>query len=122
MCESVPISCSVILNIQAEIHGLAGRAGELRDLLTEHAGRLRGAEGCVGASASEVLGDTGEFLLVARWEHEDALRAHYRTPDFTHYVTSIGELLARPSDVTVSYVDREVRATADLSEDPTRQG
>jgi len=50
------------------------------------------------------------------------MSAHYATPDYTRYVDLIGELLARPSDVTISYVEREVRATADLSQDPTRQG
>lgn len=110
------------LNVHAEIHGLAGRAQELRDLLTEHATRLSAADGCLGASASEVLGDVAEFLLVVRWRDEEALRAHYVTPEFTRYVSSIGELLARPSDVTLAEVAREVRAQADLSEDPTRQG
>jgi quinol monooxygenase YgiN len=112
----------VSLNIDAEIHGLAGRAQELRDLLAEHAERLSAADGCLGASASEVLGAVAEFLLVARWRDEEALRAHYVTPEYTRYVSSIGELLARPSDVTVAQVAREVRAQADLSEDPTRQG
>jgi quinol monooxygenase YgiN len=112
----------VSLNVHAEIHGLAGRAGELRDLLAEHAARLRAADGCLGASASEVLGEVAEFLLVVRWRDEQALRAHYVTPDFTYYVTSIGELLARPSDVTLGEVGREVRTQADLSDDPTRQG
>jgi quinol monooxygenase YgiN len=111
------------LSIHAEIHGLAGRAGELRDLLAEHASRLNGAEGCLGASASEPIGaDTGEFLLLTRWRDEGAMRAHYVTPDYTRYVDGIGELLARPSDVRIAYVEREVRATADLSQDPTRQG
>jgi quinol monooxygenase YgiN len=111
------------LSIHAEIHGLAGRAGELRDLLAEHATRLQTADGCLGAAAHEPIGgDAGEFVLLTRWRDEPALRAHYSTPGYTRYAESIGELLARPSDVLISYVEREVRATADLSQDPTRQG
>jgi quinol monooxygenase YgiN len=111
------------LFIHAEIHGLAGRAGELRDLLDEHATRLRAAEGCLGADAAVAIGaDVGEFLLQVRWRDEAALRAHYATPEYTRYAEGIGELLARPSDVRIDYVEREVRATADLSQDPTRQG
>jgi quinol monooxygenase YgiN len=111
------------LFIHAEIHGLAGRAGELRDLLAEHATRLRTAEGCLGADAAAVIGaDLGEFLLQVRWRDEAAMRAHYATPEYTRYAEGIGELLARPSDVHIAYVEREVRATADLSQDPTRQG
>jgi quinol monooxygenase YgiN len=112
----------VSLNVHAEIHGLAGRAQELRDLLAEHAQRLNAADGCLGASSAEVLGEVAEFLLVVRWRDEEALRAHYVTPEYTRYATSIGELLARPSDVTLAELGREVRAQADLSEDPTRQG
>jgi quinol monooxygenase YgiN len=115
-------SMSTII-IHAEIHGLGGRAGELSTLLAEHAQRATGASGCLGAVASQPLGaDVGEYALTMRWDGEESLRAHYVSNDYTHYVTNIGELLARPSDVTVSYVDREVRATADLSQDPTLQG
>jgi quinol monooxygenase YgiN len=112
----------MILTIHAEIHGLAGRAAELADLLVEHAARLTGADGCLGAVASQPIGaDAGEHILDTRWRDEAAMRAHYVTPDYTRYAENIGALLARPSDVTISYVEREVRATADLSQDPTRQ-
>lgn len=111
------------LIIHAEIHGLGGRADELATLLAEHAERSAGAEGCLGAVAAAPLGaEVGEYTLTMRWTGEQALRAHYSSNDYTYYSTRIGELLARPSDVTVTYVDREVRATADLSQDPTLQG
>jgi quinol monooxygenase YgiN len=111
------------LTIHAEIHGLAGRADELADLLAEHATRTGAADGCLGASAAQELGaDLGEYLLIVRWRDEAALRAHYATPEYTRYIEGIGPLLARPSDVRIAYVEREVRATADLSQDPTRQG
>lgn len=111
------------LTIHAEIHGLGGRATELRDLLAEHATRLAAAEGCLGATAAQALdADVGEYLLTSHWRDEAAMRAHYATADYTRYTENIGELLARPSDVRISYVEREVRATADLSQDPTRQG
>jgi quinol monooxygenase YgiN len=111
------------LTIHADIHGLGGRAGELAELLAEHTSRLVAADGCLGAQASQPLGaDAGEYVLITRWRDEDALRAHYAGDDYTYYAQRIGELLARPSDVTIAYVDREVRATADLSEDPTLQG
>jgi quinol monooxygenase YgiN len=111
------------VTITAEIHGLGGRDADLRALLFEHAAGLAAADGCLGAVASAPVGaDPGEYLLEVRWQDEAALRAHYVTPEYTRYVENIGELLARPSDVRIAYVDREVRATADLSEDPTRQG
>jgi quinol monooxygenase YgiN len=111
------------LTIHADIHGLGGRATELAELLAEHTGRLVAADGCLGAQAAQPLGaEVGEYVLITRWRDEDALRVHYASNDYTYYAERIGELLARPSDVTISYVEREVRAAADLSEDPTRQG
>lgn len=112
------------LTITAEIHGLAGRDAELREVLFEHAAGLSAAAGCLGAAAlAPVATDAiGEYVLEVRWQDEAALRAHYATPEYTRYVERVGELLARPSDVRIAYVEREVRATADLSEDPTRQG
>jgi quinol monooxygenase YgiN len=109
--------------IHAEIHGLAGRAAELRALLNEHAADLSAAAGSLGASAyAPVDGDVGELLLQTHWRDEAAMQAHYATPGYTRYAESVGELLARPSDVYIHYVDRSVRATADLSMDPSRQG
>jgi quinol monooxygenase YgiN len=111
------------LTVTAEIHGLAGRDADLRTLLSEHAAGLAAAPGCLGAIAAAPLGaEAGEYVLEVRWHDEAALRAHYATAEYTHYVENIGELLARPSDVRIAYVDREIRATADLSDDPTRQG
>ncbi|QEC50263.1 hypothetical protein FSW04_23560 [Baekduia soli] len=111
------------LLVHAEIHGLAGRAGELRALLVQHAAGMRTAPGALAAAAYEPLdAEPGEFVLDAHWRDEAALRAHYATPEFTHYLQGVGELLARPSDVTILDVAGSVRATADPSMDPTRQG
>jgi quinol monooxygenase YgiN len=109
--------------IHAEIHGLAGRAPELREVLREHAEQLTRADGSLGATAYEPLGSAaGEFVLDAWWRDEAALRAHYATAEYAHYVQLVGELLARPSDATVHVVERSYRAAADLSLDPARQG
>ena len=109
--------------VRAEIHGLAGRAGELRDALAEHVAALGDAAGCTGAGASVPLGaEHGEFLLDVWWRDEDSMRAHYGTREYERYTQAIGPMLARPSDVTVHYVDRSVRATAELDADPSRLG
>ena len=109
--------------IHAELHGLAGRAAELRGVLEEHARRMSAQEGSLGATAYEPLGaEPGEFVLDAWWRDEPALRAHYATIEYSTYVQRVSELLARPSDVTVHTIEHSYRATADLSADPTRQG
>ena len=109
--------------VRAELHGLAGSAGRLREVAREHAERLAAVAGCFAASASEPLtGEPGEFRLDVWWRDETALRAHYATAEYARYAQQVGELLARPSDVTVLIVDRSYRAAPDLSADPTRQG
>jgi quinol monooxygenase YgiN len=109
--------------IRAELHGLAGRAPELRAAIQEHAERLAAAEGSLGAAAYAPLGgEPGEFVLDAWWRDEAALRAHYATAEYALYTERVGELLARPSDATVHTIAHSYRPTGDLSADPTRQG
>jgi quinol monooxygenase YgiN len=111
------------VTVVAEIHGLGGTAQQLADLLVEHAAAQAAADGCLGSVAAQTLGaPAGEYTLTTRWRDEPALRAHYAGAEYQRYVERIGPLLARPSDVHISYVEREVAPVADLSLDPTRQG
>jgi quinol monooxygenase YgiN len=113
----------VTVVVHAEIHGLAGRASELRALLTEHAETTARAPGCTRCVAYAPLGgEPGEYLLIAWWSDEPSLRAHYGSPEYGLYASAVGELLARPSDVQIQYVERTVRARGDASLDPTRLG
>jgi quinol monooxygenase YgiN len=113
----------VTVVVHAEIHGLVGRADELRALLTEHAETTARAPGCTRCVAYGPLGaEPGEYVLVAWWSDETSLRAHYGSSDYGLYVSAVGELLARPSDVQLQYVERTVRVRGDASLDPTRQG
>ena len=93
----------------AELHGLAGRRAELQQLLAGLATSTRADPACVSYHVAS--GDEpGEFLLVAAWRDEAALRAHYDTPAYAHYRSSVGPLLARPSDVVVYRVSATVHA------------
>jgi quinol monooxygenase YgiN len=109
--------------VQARIHGLAGRAAELADVLREHAAAMGAADGCVSSGVSAPLdAEAGELVLEALWRDEPAMHAHYATAEYGRYAGRIGELLARPSDVEILYVERAVRARGDASMDPVRQG
>jgi quinol monooxygenase YgiN len=108
--------------VHAEIHGLAGYAAELREIVREHAGEMARADGSLGAAAYEPIGaEAGELLLEALWRDEEAMRAHYATPEYARYTEQVEGLLARPSDVRIHYVERTVRPEPDLASDPTRQ-
>ena len=109
--------------VHAEIHGLAGRAADLRELLRSHAQATARAPGSLGCVAFERLGgEPGEMALDAWWADEPSLRAHYASAEYGRYSSAVGEMLARPSDVTVHYVEHSVQAQGDPSLDPTRQG
>jgi len=113
----------VTVVVHAEIHGLVGRAHELRMLLAEHAETTARAPGCTRCVAYAPLSaDPGEYVLIAWWSDEPSLRTHYGSSEYGLYVSAVGELLARPSDVQLHYVERTVRARGDASFDPTRQG
>jgi quinol monooxygenase YgiN len=101
----------------------SGTLAELRSLLAEHAETTARAPGCTRCVAYALLGgEPGEYALVAWWSDEASLRAHYGSSEYGLYASAVGELLARPSDVQIDYVDRTVRARGDASLDPTRQG
>ena len=111
------------LIVDADIHGLGGSARELARILEEHAAAQAAADGRLRAVAAQPLGaEIGEFSLLTRWRDEEALRAHYATAEYQRYVELASPLLARPSEVRISYAEREIIAVADLSQDPTRQG
>lgn len=109
--------------VQAQIHGLAGRAAELSEVLAEHGAAMGRADGCLlSRVAAPLPAEAGEYALEALWRDEPAMHAHYATAEYARYVGRIGELLARPSDVEIHYVERSLRATGDASMDPVRQG
>ena len=93
----------------ADIHGLAGRGAELAELLGALTSEAGAEDGCLGF---RVLGGEapGEFVLLSSWRDEAALRAHYAAAPYRRYSAAVGELLARPSDVTVHHVAETVQA------------
>jgi quinol monooxygenase YgiN len=93
----------------AEVHGLGGRQGDLRALLDELSdGSVREPE-CVEFRVLAAQ-DPGEFVVLASWTSEAALRAHYDTPHYRHYREEVGLLLARPSDVVVHQLAATIHA------------
>ena len=93
----------------SEMHGLAGRAGELQGLLDELAAGARGEDGCLTFSVSRHA-QVGEFVVISHWRDEEALRRHFRGDAYERYRAAVDELLARPSNVTVHHVAQSVHA------------
>lgn len=105
----------------AELHGLVGRQSELRELLDALGDGAREEPGCASfrVLAAE---EPGEWVLLAGWSDEAALRAHYRTAHYRRYRDAVGPLLARTSDVAVHYLDRTIYAVDPNPPDPERLG
>jgi quinol monooxygenase YgiN len=101
----------------SEMHGLAGRAHELQRLLDDLAAAGRLEHGCLTFSILRRQ-DAGEFVVVTHWRDEAALRRHYQGAAYGRYRAAVGELLARPSDVTIHHVAETIHALDPNPPDP----
>jgi quinol monooxygenase YgiN len=112
----------VIVAVLARVHGLAGARDALARALADLAAGARREEGCLDFVAARSVDDADEFVVVSRWRDEGAMRGHFAGASYGAYARAVGDLLARPSDVTVDTVAATVRPTPDVSSDPMRQG
>jgi quinol monooxygenase YgiN len=109
--------------VVAKLAGLAGRAAELRTLLTERARAVRVEEGCAGYEVAELLDEPASYVIVQTWTSGESLRAHYATEDHAEYQHAVDELLATPSEVVLHEVASTTRPSASTSPtDPGRFG
>ena len=101
----------------SEMHGLAGRADELERRLDDLANAGGAENGCLMFSILRRQ-DLGEFVVIAHWRDETALREHYEGAPYARYRAAVGELLARPSDVTIHHVAETIHALDPNPPDP----
>jgi quinol monooxygenase YgiN len=84
-----------------QIHGLAGRREELRELMRETEDRVSGEAGCRIYRFASTLEHPDEYLHVQEWTTEQAFADHQRSPAFQAYQRGLYDLLSRPSDMRV---------------------
>lgn len=84
-----------------QIHGIAGRRGELRALMRSTEERTSAEPGCVHYRFAATLSDSDDYLHVQEWASEDAWRAHQTSPAFRDYQHGLFDLLARPSEMKI---------------------
>jgi len=109
--------------VVAKLAGLAGRADELRALLTERALEVRDEDGCLGYEVAERLDAPVAFVIVQTWSSSEAMRAHFSTSAHADYQHAVDELLATPSEVVVHEVASTTHPSASTSPtDPGRFG
>ena len=106
----------------SRVHGLAGRAAELRQVLAELRDAARASDGCEDFEVGETLGDRTEFLLTSTWRDEASMRAHYAGAAYSRYTDAVTPLLARPSDAVIHYAERTIHPVGDPSTEAGRLG
>jgi quinol monooxygenase YgiN len=84
-----------------QIHGIAGRRSDLRELMRAAERRTAAEPGCVLYRFTAALDQPDKYVHVQEWASEDAWRAHQTSPAFRDYQQGLFELLARPSEMKI---------------------
>ena len=87
-----------------EIHGLAGRRDELRELMRATERRVSQEPGCRTYRFAATLEHPDEYLHVQEWDSEETFAGHQRSPAFRDYQQGLFDLLALPSEMRVHRV------------------
>src|SRR4051794_41936825 len=87
----------------SEMHGLAGRAGELERLLENLAAAARDEDGCLKYLVLQRR-EAGEFVVVTHWRGGQGLRRHYDGAPHARHPAAVGGLLGPPKGVTVHHL------------------
>jgi quinol monooxygenase YgiN len=97
---------------------ITARRSELVDLL-ERSERDAAAEpSCRRYTFAVTLSDPDRFVLVGEWDSQEALDAHYSSPEFAAFQFGLDGLLARPSEMTVYTVGESLRPLNTRPMDP----
>jgi quinol monooxygenase YgiN len=100
------------------VHGIAGRRGELRELMAATEARVASEPGCRLYRFAVTLGDPDEYLHVQEWASDEAFSAHQRSAAFRDYQRALFDLLARPSDMQVHRTPQTVVPAPSAPPDP----
>jgi quinol monooxygenase YgiN len=82
------------------------------DVLRTNAAQTRSEDGCMSYQISEDLETPNKFLIVEEWTTLGAQYDHFRNPEFGRLMSSLGDLLAAPPDVSI----HQVASTMSLDE------
>lgn len=100
------------------IHGVAGRRGDLRELMRATEERVAAEPGCRLYRFAATLDDPDEYVHVQEWASDEAFAAHQRSPAFQGYQRGLFDLLARPSEMTMHRAPRTTVPQPSAPPDP----
>jgi quinol monooxygenase YgiN len=104
----------------ARVHGVAGRKPDLRAAAEELASSSAAQDGCLGFEVLAPPGAEAELVLFSAWRSESDMRAHFASEPYGRYMSTVTDLLTRPSHVTIHSISGTVHPIADLSTEPQR--
>jgi quinol monooxygenase YgiN len=104
----------------ADIFGIDGRRGELLALFRETERSARATSGVRRYVFAAIPSVPDQYLLVSEFETQEAMDAYHRSDAFERYQFEVGEMLARPSEMSVYNVTEAVRPVASEPLDPRR--
>jgi quinol monooxygenase YgiN len=110
-----------VLLVQAQIHALAEGQEAVAAALLRLAGASAAEDGCEEFLVTRLLSDAAEFVALARWRDEAAMRSHYESAAYAAYAAAVTPLLARPTDTAVHAVRATTHPVGDPSSEPIRQ-
>ena len=88
------------------------------ELVRTNAARTRAEEGCESYRLCEDVEMPNAFVLVEEWASTEAQYKHFRHPEFSKLMGSLGDVLAGPPEVSI----HEVASTQSLDEAPAAAG
>ena len=102
----------------AELFGISGRRDELASLLERFERWAAGEPGCMRYTFAASLADPSRFVLVSEWDSQEAMDAHYKSEEFSHFQLELDGLLTRPSELTIYPGERSLRPQDTQPMDP----
>jgi quinol monooxygenase YgiN len=103
-----------------DLETLVGRSEEVVELLSATQDQILREPGCLAYTFAEVIGDPGHYVVTQEWRDEAAFTAHYSSQPLVEYLSRVGELLARPTEMRIYRVTETVHPVDPGPMDPDR--
>lgn len=95
-----------MLIVIGRVASAEGKRDELEALMREMQDASRAEPGCLRYGFYAAVEDPNELIAVEEWESAEALRTHFGTPSLARFAAGLGELVARPPEVSIHAVSR----------------
>ncbi|MGI4821653.1 MAG: putative quinol monooxygenase [Janthinobacterium lividum] len=88
-----------------EAQAKAGKAAEMKSLITGVITGARNEVGCLDYEAHEVEGQPGTFIIWERWENKAALDRHYSSAQMIEKIPQMMELIEGSIEAGIRFLN-----------------